>query len=277
MNASFCTSDGLRQTLLRLHSEGAGSWRSDPEAEALMRFTTEKYGALARKHGLQPDDAAVAAFEVLRTRAARTAGDPWAVVTRAVQITLIADERANGLLCSTSKARRAEISASHDAERFSDRETPICEYHPAFRVPAEQDSISERDPSVESEPTGAWEAAAKAVDIFVALGWPADTTRAALDYVCARLVDAGTRHNAHEALRRDHHARALLDLDRRSWSSLLRLVLGNPNPDRTHTDAGRGLLLLLLIGHSPADLLADDALVRDIHAAAPRSAGASHV
>lgn len=276
MKDSFNTSEGLRQTLDRLHAEGPGVWSSDSEAEALMRYSQEKYAGLARKHGLPPEDAAVAAFEVMRTRAARTAEDPWAVVTRAVQITLIADERAHGLLCSTAKARRAEISAAHDAERFSDRETPISEYHPAFTVPAEQDSVADLDLQADPDPTGAFAAAAKAVDIFVALGWPAETARAAVDYVCARLITAGTRHNAHEALRRDNHACALLDLDRRAWSSLLRLTLGNPNPDHAFTNAGRGLLLLLLIGHEPAELLADDDLVHEIYASAPNRTGASH-
>ena len=35
-----------------------------------------------------------------------SADDPWAVITRAVQVSLIAEERAAGLLCSTAQARR---------------------------------------------------------------------------------------------------------------------------------------------------------------------------
>src|SRR3546814_5147643 len=62
-----------------------------------MRFATTKYAALARKYDLAPEDAAVAAFEAMRTRAVRTAVDPWGVVTRAVQITLIYEARAQGL------------------------------------------------------------------------------------------------------------------------------------------------------------------------------------
>jgi hypothetical protein len=75
-----------------------------------------------------------AAFEAMRTPSVRRADDPWAVITRAVQITCIAENRANGLLCSVHQARRPRYSSFHDAERFSDRENPLTDYHPAFRA-----------------------------------------------------------------------------------------------------------------------------------------------
>jgi hypothetical protein len=268
----FATSEALRSLLVRLHAAGPDAWRADPDAAALMAYAMEKYGALARKHHLEPEDAAVAAFEVMRTRAAREAQDPWAVVTRAVQVTLIAEERANGLLCSTTRARRAEVSVHHDAERFSDRETPVCDYHAAFHVAAEQDTDVFDEGPVGEEPTSAFEAVDGAAALFTALGWPSDTVRAGLDYICSRLISSGSRASAHESLRRDQQARGLLDLDRRSWAALLRIVLGNPNPDRAHTAAGRGVLMRLLIGYRPSDLLADDELVLDISRTAPRLA-----
>lgn len=276
----FARSEGLRQLLVRLQAGGPGAWRQDPEASALMSYSIEKYAALARRHHLEPEDAAAAAFEVMRTHAARTAEDPWAVVTRAVQVTLIAEERANGLLCSTDRARRASISTFHDAERFSDRDTALTEYHPAFQVPAEQDlpdTPPELTPDPEQQvPTSAYEAVDSAVRIFEALGWPKDTARSTLDYICARLIEAGSRTNAHEFLRRDHHARALLDLDRPSWAAVLRSLLGSPNPTLVHTESGRGMLLRLLIGHQPAELLADDDLVIAISRSAARVARSSH-
>lgn len=268
----------LRALLVRLDDDGADSWRHDDEAADLMRFTITKYGALARKHRLEPEDAAAAAFEVMRTRAARLANDPWAVITRAVQVTLIAEERANGLLCSTSQARRSQVSSHHDAQRFSDRETSLEEYHPAFRVAAEQERVGEANPLAAGSaelPTGAYEALDVAVRIFTLLGWPTDTARTALEYVCARLTEAGTRANAHEYLRRDHHARAFLDLDRASWSTLLRVVLGSPNPDLAHSKDGRGILLRILIDETTEELLADDDLVIAISSAAIRISGSS--
>jgi hypothetical protein len=280
VNAEFHSPEGLRRLLLRLEESGPGSWRDDEQAAELMRYTTEKYGALARRHGLAAEDAAAAAFEVMRTRAVRMALDPWAVVTRAVQVTLIAEERGNGLLCSTARARRLATSGDHDAERFSERDTPLYEYHPAFRVAAEQDDLDIDDrataPSTGDVPTSAFQAVDTAVDLFAALGWPKDTARTALDYICARLIEAGSRTNAHEVLRRDHHARALLDLDRRAWAGLLWVILGSPNKDLVHTAAGRGLFLRLLIDEKPDELLADDQLVSAIHRSARRVTRRTH-
>lgn len=276
MRNNFRRPEGLRRLLLRLEEAGPDAWRTDEDAADLMRSTMDKYGALTRKHGLAPEDAAVATFEAMRTRAVRTALDPWAVVTRAVQITLCAEERANGMLCSTARARR-NVERHHDAERFSDRETPIYEYHPVFRVRAAQDDLEAGEDSAPSRdvPTGAFEAIDAAVDLFVALGWPPDIARAAHEYIAARLIEAGTRVNAHEVLRRDHHARALLDMDRRTWAAVLRVVLGSPNPDLEHTTAGRGVLLRLLIDEKPAELLADDDLVQAVHRGA-LAVGRSH-
>lgn len=280
MSLDFRQSAALRTLLVRLDAEGPAAWRNDHEAAELMRFTMEKYGALARKHRLDPEDAATAAFEVMRTSAVRHAEDPWAVVTRAVQITLIAEERANGLLCSVGRARRASGLGCHDAERFSDREIAVYEYHPAFHVAPEQDLVeidlgnSQND---KEEVTGAYHALDKAVKVFVALGWPRDTARSALEYICARLIEARDRPNAHEYLRRDHHARAFLDLDRRAWATLLRVVLGSPNPALAHSDVGHGLLMRILIGEQPMELLQDDDLVLAISSAAARVVRRSHV
>jgi hypothetical protein len=266
--APFATGEGLRATLKRLHSSGPDAWRDDPEARDLMQHCVRKYGALARRHRMEPADAAAAAFEVMRMRSTRTAGDPWAVVTRAVQVTLIAEDRAQGLLCSTAKARRASVSAHHDAERFSDRETPISDFHPAFHVAAEQDLVEIAE-HPHPTPTTAFHAVELAVSVFCALGWPTDTASAALEYIASRLIESGSRSTAYEMLRRDHHARALLDLSRASWNSVLRVTLGNQSDDHTHTSEGRGQLLRLLVGETVAELLADDKLVLDVSLAAP--------
>ena len=277
MNApDFTTPEGLRLLLFRLHYSGRGVWRDDTDAADLMTYCTDKYGALARRHGQEPEDAAAAAFEVMRTRAVRIAADPWAVVTRAVQVTLIAEERATGMLCSNAQARTAEMASHHDAERFSDRETPICDYHPAFTVPPDQDEVLTSS-SNEGQPTNAFVALDRAAAVFTFLGWPRDTTEAALDYIAARLIESGCRSSAHEMLRRDHHARAFLDLPRAAWATMLRVVLGNPNADHRHTSEGRGLLLRLTIGEGIADLFYDDALVCAISTAAPRPVQVSHV
>ena len=273
----FTTSAGLRVLLRRLHEAGERAWAHDPVAAERMRFAAEKYGALARKHGLDPWEAASAAFDVMRTRSAREADDPWGVVTHAVLITCIAEERAQGLLCSTHQARRPHISAFHDAERISDRETPLSEYHPAFRV---------TDPEPDTDPAGgdvndggggggvgaamsASSAMEDAIALVTMLGWEPATARASVEHIGGALAKAGARHTAYETLRRDQYARALLDLPGRSWTGLLKALIGNPHPSVAATPAGRGVLLRLLIGETLPVLLRDDDLVLTICLAAP--------
>lgn len=257
--SDFRTTEGLRDLLCRLQEGGHHAWRHDAEAHELMSFTMQKYAALAHKHGREPGDAAVAAFEVMRTRAARDAHDPWAVVTRAVQLTLTYEAKADGLLCSASRARRPEWAKDRDPERFSDRETPITEYHPAFWIEPDQEVVSEDSPSGRTS-TGAFEALDRAVILFTELGWPQDAARSGLEYICNRLMQTGSRSAAFHYLRRDRHARALLDLTQPGWIAMLQAVLGNQHPDRVNTCAGRGVLLLLLIGYDVDDLLAIPAI-----------------
>lgn len=266
--ARFEDSEALRALLTRLHDAGRGAWREDPEAAALMRHAADKYAALARKHGLDPWEAASAAFEAMRGAATRRAENPWAVVTRAVQVTCIGEERGNGLLCSVHQARRPRYSVFHDAERFSDRENPLTDYHPAFHVDPFTGVEDAEEPQAEPVTTVS-SAVEDTITFFCLLGWEPETARAAVEYVTARLAEAASRSSAFEGLRRDRQARALLDLPGASWSALLRIVLGTPDPALAHTNAGRGVLLRLLIGEPLRALLTDDDLVLAAGLAAP--------
>lgn len=277
----FTASDGLRTLLDRLHEAGPGSWSHDPTAAELMAHTATKYELLARKHGLDPWEAASAAFKVMITRAAREARDPWAVITHAVRITCIFEERAQGLLCSVHQARRPHVSAFHDPERFSDRENPLTHYHPAFHItdPHNHDDAAEANAAGAGSDGGGHEsdqacmsagsAAEDAIALFTLLGWDPATARAGVEHVCAALTKTGTRQGAYEALRRDKHARALLDIPRSSWTALLRALLGHPHPAYAATGTGRGVLLRLLIGETLPVLLRDDDLILTISLAAP--------
>lgn len=266
----YRTSEGLRALLKRLHAAGRGAWEHDPVAAELMAFAAEKYAALAHKHQLDPWEAASAAFDVMRTKAARTADDPWAVVTHAVRITCVAEERGQGLLCSTHQARRPRYSVFHDAERLSDRENPLHDYHPAFQIKDAHDRDDAPDSAaVESAGTSAASAVEDAITLLMLLGWQEGTARAAVEHVCVALTRVGNRHTAYETLRRDKHARALLDLPGRSWAVLLRALLGTPDPVLVATGAGRGILLRLLIGETLPLLLRDDDLVLTLSLAAP--------
>ena len=108
---------------------------------------------------------------------------------------------------------------------------------------------------------------------FVALEWPPHVARAGVEHICQALARAGNRQSAYELLRRDKHARALLDVNRTAWSALLRALLGHPNPAYAATASGRGILLRLLIGESREALLRDDDLVLMISLAAPKPGG----
>jgi hypothetical protein len=265
VNHSFETSQGLRRLLTRLRVFGAHAWEQDPEARELMAYAAKKYEALATKHHLDPSAGAAAAFEAMRTYAVRTADDPWAVVTMAVKTTLIAEERADGLLCSVDQARRPEMSRHHDVRRFCETEADLANYLPSLAVnPFDSD---------ETPPTGAYEAVETTIALFTALGWPRDAATSALDYITSRLTECGTRPRTHAALRRDRSARALLDIDQEAWSTVLRIILGNPNPDEFCTTAGRGVLLRLLIGDPVSELLDDDVLLFEIAQTAPHVNG----
>ena len=254
---TFKDSEGLRAVLDRMSRADGMAWQSDREVADLMRFAAARYAALARKHGLDPWEAAGAAFHAMRAASTRRAEDPWAIVTRAVQITCIAEERARGLMCSVHQARRPQYSVFHDAERFSDRENALVDYHPALRVQPADDDPPEQSAAVES-------ATEDAIALFALVGWPADTARAGIDYVCARLADATSRPAAFEQLRRDHAARALLDVPQTAWRAMLRALLGSPDPAQEHTAAGRGILLRLLVGESLEALLHDDRLLSSL-------------
>ena len=268
----FENSERLRELLTRLNTAGPDAWRTDPEAAALMQHAAQKYGALAHKHDLDPWEAATAAFEAMRTAAVRRADDPWAVITRAVQITCIAENRANGLLCSVHQARRPRYSSFHDAERFSDRENPLTDYHPAFRAAPFTDDEDDADADGGIEPTGSTGVESAVEDTITLLcwnGWEPEIARASIECITARLAESVSRAGAYESLRRDRHARALLDIPAPSWYRLLRIVLGSPDQHLAGTNAGRGVLLRLLIGDSLRHLIADSELETAIKVAAP--------
>ena len=210
-------------------------------------------------------------------RSTREANDPWAIITHAVRITCVYEERAQGLLCSVHQARRAHVSAFHDPERFSERDTALTDYHPAFHSTDSLPSDFETEPreGVGSAQAcmSAGSAAEDAIAMLCLLDWPPDAARASVEHVCGALMRAGTRQSAFEALRRDRHARALLDLPHRSWTVLLKALLGHPHPAYAATSSGRGVLLRLLLGETLDLLLRDDDLILALALAAPRGGG----
>lgn len=253
---AFVSSSGLRALLNRLSAAGRDAWRADPEAAALLLYARERYAPLARVWHRDPGDAAAAAFLAMVHDGVRRAEDPWAVVTRAVQISLSAENHAERHLTSTEKARRTQHANIEVPVRTADyTDTPTA-------------AASTGGPGLagaeEAEPAGS--VVADAALLLRVLGWP-PVAEAAVEYVCARLADAGSIPAGYEALRRDAHVRAQLDLDRSAWTGLLRVLLGaRPQPGRP---TRRGVLARLLLGETVTDLLEDDHLVRAVLATLP--------
>lgn len=274
MNQSFVTPDGLRSLLLRLHSGGPDAWRTDPDADELMRFVIERYRPLAASHHCSPEDAALPAFEAMRSDAVRSAKDPWAVVTRAVQLALMAEEMSGDLLCSPSRTWRNSMRGWPRVARFCDTTIDGIEVPPGSTLYEQLTAAPKR--AAADAPTEALEACDMAVALFVALGWPHGVIRTAVEYIADRLIACGSRPTAHAYLRRDLSALAVLDIDRKCWATLLRLLLGNPSDDLRYTTAGRGLLLRFLIGEPLAACLSDERLIAEISATAPQPLEVSH-
>ncbi len=228
-----------------------------------MRYTATKYRPLARKHGLDAWAVASAAFEVMLAPSTRNAGNPWAVVTRAVQITCHAETRAAGMLTSASKVRHtARIVGFHDAVRFAERER-LADYHPAFTHHDDGDAD-------ESEHQARVTALLSAtVALFASAGWDAAFVAECVEHVAYRLADLFSRQRGVEVLRRDRTIPILLGIPPRSWSALLRIVLGHPDPKHAGTPIGDGVLLRLLNGETLDSLRCDEALVKMICAANP--------
>lgn len=247
----FAGAEGLRALLERFGRNDG--WHTDPVVPALVAFLRDKYALLARKWDRHPDEAVSAAFVVLRADATRHARDPWAVVTDAVAKTLKAEAHAEWLLTSTDRARRpGQIEHERPLRTSGDEEF-------LTRIAAPTTGESSDDLGWLTDIL---------VGILTGLGWPEPVAAGCVDYVLDRLIRAGRRETAFDALRRDITLLALYELPRESWLTLLRLLLGGTG--QTGTLARRGMIARLLLDETATDLLADDAVVLALSQAAPR-------
>lgn len=231
-----------------------------------MRYTAIRYRPLAQKHGLDPWEIASAAFEVMLAPSTRKARNPWAVVTRAVQITCGVEIRAAGMLVSSGKVRHtSRIAGYHDAIRFAEREH-LVDYHPAFAVSPATDDEDGPDEADRSRVAASLSAI---VELFASTGWDAVLVADCIEHVAYRLADLTSRANAVEVLRRDHAISVLFDIPPKSWSALLRIALGHPDRKHAGTPTGDGVLLRLLSGEPLDSLRCDSGLLAAIWAANP--------
>lgn len=268
---AFASPQGLRRLLVQILKLGTDGWSRHPEVPDLLRYCEDKYALLARRYGQETSDAVAAAFDVLRLPSTLDADDPWGVVTRAVQRTLQAADRADRLLCSTDHARRLMKSGDHDAERFSELDEDGA-------IPTVVERIAARtldgSPPRGSTATGSTSIRASITDrdariglitvrtLMSWAGWPPEEARLALEYVCHRLRESGHPAAALDALRRDLTPLRLFDIDHRTWTRLCRTLLGDAGND--------GLLRRAVCGARPAHLLADTRLTTTLARTAPQ-------
>lgn len=254
----YATPAGLRALLDRLAAASDG-WRDDPDAAGLLAYATVRYRPLARAWHRDPADVATAAFLAMRNDGVRRAEDPWAVVTRAIEVSLSAEAHAERHLTSTEKARRNQHPDTDPPVRAGDYEDFLLTTLPTIGQDGEGWAETTGDPVAA--------AMGDATTLLVCLGWPATVAGPAVEYVCARLADLGSIPAAYESLRRDATIRALLDVDRGAWKGLLRVLLGaRPQPGRP---TRKGILARLLLGETVADLLDDESVVAAVAAGAP--------
>jgi hypothetical protein len=246
---------------MRLHIKGGDAWRADPEADELIRYMIDRFSGLARKHGLEPDDAGPAAFEAMRNPSVFLGEDPWGVIIHAVTTTIKTCQFADDALCSVETARRGGLTGV-TPERFSDRDNPVWEHHQGFATADDEDAPAPAGPSIAEQAEGI-------AVLFAAHGWPLDATSAAVEVVLRRLAEAGSRAACYEQMRKDNKWRAITDLPPASWTGLLRLLLGNPADQAGITDKGRGILLRSALGETTGDLARDQTLAAQIRLAAP--------
>ena len=257
----FATPEGLRALLNRLAEAGPDSWTTSSEAAELLAYCADRYVHLARKHHASGHDAAVAAFEALRSPSVRRARNPWAVVTTAVVRTLRAEVRANDLLCSRDRARR--LMARTDlppAWRIGDPSapTPTSGAEPApwlelALATTRQDFAvaGELDPATALVVGRVRAATRTTVAVLVAVRWPNDVAKLGLEHITTTLTAAGGIATARERLRKDRHPAAALDIDQPTWTRLVSVVLGTPTRD--------GLLRRLLAGDTAHQVIVQDA------------------
>jgi hypothetical protein len=218
-----------------------------------LAYTIDRYAPLARSWHRDPSEAASAAFLAMRHDGVRQAADPWAVVTRAVQVSLSAENHAERHLISTEKARRTQHAEQDIPVRAGELTDTL--------------TFAALDPAQEprTEPV-----ITNATALLELLGWPQLVAGAVVEYVAGRLTDAGSIPAAYEMLRRDAAIRVQLDLDRHAWKGLLGVLLGSrPQPGRP---TRKGVLARLLLGESVRELLDDTDLVRAVLASRPHAA-----
>jgi hypothetical protein len=257
----FTTAEGLRQVIADLDAHNA--WATSPVAAELMIYATAKYAPVAKAWHRDPADAAYEAFIAMRMPTTLRAKDPWAVVTRAVALSIAAATQADRDMTSQDKARRPSKRPLEEPVRAGHYEEFFYDVHPHV-APLGGSSSDGVDRVI------------RAACVFLVLtGWPARPVEQAVEYIAHRITGLSSRQSAIEIVSADLHIAIRLGYRPDTWAELVRLVVGAGTPRRE--PARYGLLARVLLGDDVAELLRDEDLVarsRSIAAPAPEAGGA---
>lgn len=252
--AFFATSEGLRTTLTLLDELGPDGWRLLPAAGRLLAFARDRYAPVARSWGRPVEEAATAAFLVMRTASIRNADDPWAAVTRGVELHMMTEATAERGMISPERARRAGTRPDAAPVRAGEHEFLY-------------DLAAAQDDGFESAGQQVERVVAVAAEFLTVAGWESEQAHWAVEYVCSRMADLGSQDSALDALRRDDAVRLRLGASPEGWAALLRVLIGT-RPSAT-SKAKPALLARVVFGEQLRDLLEDSALVVLAAASAP--------
>lgn len=233
----FASPDGLRAVLAQLAAPGGPGWGS-PVAVELLRFAQRRYAPLARSWGRPVDDVPAAAFEVMRLGSTLRARDPWAVVTRAVELSLAADAHAERMLISPEHARRPDRRPEILPARAGEHTEALAAHASTPPAPPHVDRV----------------VATCAVVLAVA-GWPLDLAEDVTWWLADRIADLGSQESALDTLRRDQLMPRRFGLRPGQWLRLLHLLIGTPG------EPAPGLIVRALVGEPIARLLTDAGLL----------------
>jgi len=238
----FTTPEGLRQVIIELTTHGA--WSTSPVAAELMVYATAKYTPVAKAWHRDPADAAYEAFTAMVTPSTLRAKDPWAVVTRAVALSIAAETLAERLLTSQDKARRPKKRPDAEPLRAGHYEDYLYDIHP--HQPSER-------------PEDGVDRVVRTTSVFLVLtGWGPRPVEQAVDYIAHRITGLRSRESAAETVAGDLHIATRLGYHPDAWRGLVRLTVGRRPKDG---EREMGLFARVLLGDDIAELLADEHLV----------------
>ncbi len=261
----FTTPEGLRQVLIDLTEHN--TWSTSPVAAELMVYAEHKYTAVAKAWHRDTADAAYEAFIAMRSPSTLRADDPWAVITRAVELGVAAETHAERLLTSSDKARRPSKRPPFEPVRAGHYEEFFYDVHPLQHPTGSSPDIPEEDGSLGG---GRVDEVIRTTIVFLVIaGWPARRVEQAVEYICQRMTGLGSHDSALDVLGNDAAIALRLGYPLDTWNGLLRLVIGT-KPGRK--SPGRmGILARTLLGDRVCDLLHDADLVTAAKQSLPAS------